>query len=183
MPGIMILGPSLWLDPENVSSDLAETPLDARRHLAAMGLNFLVDSFVMEDQEQAEGETHTDLFRRLVVEHDVQSFLVVLPIGCRLHGLEKEFGALLEWMAQGWLRPEQVFVLAEKATWHESNEGAMGALSEPGNRTRYHDDLVAYDVRVRVWDDGNSLDAHAISAFAETRSAPCLPWYDHLIRA
>lgn len=180
MPGVFILGPTKWIDPENVTSSLPETPLDARLGLAKLSERFDADAFVMEQQERRALETHSAMFRRLIREHDVQAFLVLLPTGGHLHGLEKEFGVLLEWLEQGWLQGDQVYILAEKTMYEESKAGAMGALSEPGNRTRYHDDFIAHDVRLRLWDDVDSLIAHALNVFTEARVAPSQPWYDAL---
>lgn len=181
MPGVFVLGPSVWVDPGNVQSTLANKPLETRQELAELGQRFGVDAFMMEGQPVRDGEIHSDLFRRLVVEKDVQSFLILLPLGCRLLGLEKELGALLEWISQGWLEPDRLFVLAEAALWDDSDDGAMGALNEPGNRTRYHEDLVSIDARIRLWDDRESLDAHAINVFAETKTNHPEPWYEQLI--
>ncbi len=180
MPGIFILGPSKWIDPENVASSLPESPMDARESLVLLAKRFAADAFVMEQQEAKTGETHTGLFRRLVRDRDVQAFLILLPAGARLHGLEKEFGTILEWLEQGWLTGDQVYILAEKLLFHETDKGAMGALSEPGNRTRYHDDFAAHDVRIRLWDDQHSLTAHALNVFAESKLSNHGPWHDPL---
>lgn len=183
MPSVFILGPSRWLDADNVLSRLEGDPLETRRALVDLAGRFDAEAFVMEDQEPQQDETNSAMFRRLVRERDVQAFLVLLPLGARLHGVEKEFGALLEWLEQGWLTGDKVYVLAEKSLYEESEDGQWGALSEPGNRTRYHEDLPAHDVRLRLWDDIGSMTAHAISVFAEARSNPTAPWHEALQRA
>lgn len=180
MPGVFVLGPSKWLDPENVTSSLPETPLDAREVIVELANRFDADAFVMEQQAAEDGETHSALFRRLVRDRDVQAFLILMPVGAQLHGLEKEFGAILEWLEQGWLTGDQVYILAEKLLYDESETGTMGALSEPGNRTRYHEDFIAHDVRIRLWDDADAMIAHAPNVFTEAKVANHGPWHDPL---
>lgn len=180
MPGIFVLGPSKWLDPENVPSSLPETPLDAREAIVELAQRFDTDAFVMEQQEVEGDETHSGLFRRLVRDRDVQAFLILLPAGAQLHGLEKEFGTILEWLEQGWLSGDQIYILAEKLLYEESDEGTMGALSEPGNRTRYHEDFLAHDVRIRLWDDLDALVAQALNVFTEAKVTNHGPWHDPL---
>lgn len=180
MPGIFVLGPSGWLDPENVASSLPEAPLDAREAIVELAQRFDADAFVMEQQASDADETHSALFRRLVHDRDVQAFLILMPVGAHLHGLEKEFGAILEWLEHGWLSGDQVYILAEKLIYDESYQGTMGALSEPGNRTRYHDDFAAHDVRIRLWDDVDALTAHALNVFTEAKVANHGPWHEPL---
>lgn len=171
----MVLGPSVWLDGDRVASSVPDEPLETRRRIARALRARDLDAFLMEDEEQEEGEPNTALFRRLVKEKDVQRFLVYWPLGARLHGLEVEAGALLQWLENGILEPAQVYLLVERGV---VDEGEVSALSEPGNRTRYHEDFEGYEVRIRVWDDAYSLSQHVFWFAEEAKASGSTTWHE-----
>lgn len=173
----MVLGPSVWLDDERVPSSNTDEPLSVRRRIADALDGLGLEGFLMEDEDQLADEPNTAFFRRLVQQKKVQRFLVYWPLGARLHGWDVEAGALLQWLETGVLLPEQVYLLVERGV---IEDGEVSALSEPGNRTRYHEDFEAYEVRMRVWDDVYSLGQHVFWFAHETRSADQATWYKEI---
>lgn len=171
----MVLGPSVWLDDDRVASQAPDDPLEMRRRIATALRARDLDAFLMEDEEQRDGESNTAFFRRLVTERAVQRFLVYWPLGARLHGLDVEAGGILQWLERGVLEPDRIYLIVERGV---VDDGPVSALSEPGNRTRYHEDFERYEVRIRVWDDPYSLRQHLFWFAIETQDAPSSPWYE-----
>lgn len=176
----MVLGPSKWLDPERVRSNLSESPLVIRRQLSDLCASWGLHSFLMEDHEKEKGESNTALFTRIIKENDVRHFLVFWPIGARLLGLEKEAGDLLRWLNDERLAPSQVYLLVEKTMADDDESEGMGALNEPQNRTRYHTDFLSYEVPVRFWDDMDSLFSHTVAFAAEAQLNDAPKWHHDL---
>lgn len=135
--------------------------MEIRRNLARLLPGFGIHTVLMEDEKRKPGEAHFDLFLRLVEERQVATFVIFWPIGARLHGLEVELGYLLSRLSDGTLSPEDVYLLAEERTLGVDERASMLAWSEPGNRTRYHQDLVAHGCPIRRWSDPSSLLAQA----------------------
>src|SRR5579885_3652959 len=109
----------------------------------------------MEDEAELGAESSFSKLNRLVRERDVRSFVLLWPLGARLHGLEVELGFLLTHLYGGTLRPSDVCILAGVGTF--GVEDGVISLSEPGNRTRYHQDLVDLGCPVARWRDSKSL--------------------------
>lgn len=170
----MVLGPSRWLDQERIGS-----PLGTRQAIAAVCKEAGLHAVVMEDEPLGAGETNTALFTRLLRQHDVRHFLVYWPLGARLHGWEKEAGDLLRWLHDSVLSPRRVYLLVERRVTDHDPRGRV-ALSEPGNRTRYHEDFLAYGVRMRLWDDRDSLERHVQAITWEVLSFDAPRWHDAL---
>ena len=177
--GIFVLGPSGWLDAERVSSRIGDRPKLVRENLTKMLGKFGLNAIMMEDHAAKPKETNTALFTRLIQEHHVEAFLVYWPLGAKLLGAEKEFGDLLRWLHDGILDPSQVFLLVEKPVLDDDGHGTT-ALNEKGNRTRYHDDFAAYEVRIRAWDDGDALAGHTVAVAWEVEGRPATKWYASL---
>jgi hypothetical protein len=136
-----------------------------------------VKAVMMENHSTKLGETNTALFKRLVRENKIEAFVVYWPLGVKLLGAEKEFGDLLRWLDDGLLHARQVFLLVEKSALDDDGDGGS-ALSEKGNRTRYHDDFAAYEVRIRLWDNRDALLRHAVAVAWEVGSRSATKWYD-----
>lgn len=156
----MLLGPSRWFD-ETGHPALDRTPFEIRCALARFLDELGVDTVLMEDEVKDPGQTHFDLFLRLVEERQVSTFVIFWPIGARLHGLEVEVGYLLSSLSKGTLSPDAVYLLAEERALGLDGRSSTVAWSEPGNRTRYHEDLVAHGCPIRRWSDRASLFAQA----------------------
>lgn len=161
VPAIIILGPSRWITDRGPKAFDA-TPLDMRRRLSSMLRNHGASAVVLEDERQHAREDHFGFLLRVLRERDVRSFLVFWPFGARLHGLEVELGHLLTQMEHHRLAPEDVYLLVQRRNL--PTVGETLALHEQGNRTRYHEDLIARGCRIRRWDTEAELLAHATAA-------------------
>lgn len=150
-PSVIVLGPSRWLEDAPEASCLEETPLAARERVADTLLSMGCEATLMEDHDRRPSEEHFDLLLRVLDEQDARTFLVLWLLGARLHGLEVELGYLLTELSADRLAPEDVYLLAEKGNVGVDGESGTVAWSEPGNRTRYHEDLVALGCPVRRW--------------------------------
>ncbi|MGQ0535088.1 MAG: hypothetical protein ACT4PT_03345 [Methanobacteriota archaeon] len=157
---VLVLGPTKWIDDRDPSRVLNGAPLEIRRAIAGRIREIGIVAIVLEDQAKRDDEDNFAFFLRLIDENDVGSFLVFWPFGARLHGLDVEIGHLLTRLSDGSLEPDDVYVLAEKRALDiEAKDGAL-AWSEPGNRTRYHEDLVARGCQIRRWSTPASLWAN-----------------------
>lgn len=153
---IIVLGPSEWLGASDGKRVLDAKPLDVRRRIVAAMKPF-ASSFVLEDEKQREHETNIEFLLRTLKERDVQKFVVFWPYGARLHGLGIEAGHLLSELAHDRLDPRFVVVLAERRALRVDPSRGVFEFAEPGNRTRYYQDLVAYGCPIRRWTTEASL--------------------------
>lgn len=150
-PSVIVLGPSRWLEESPEASCLKETPLAGRKRVADTLRSMGCEATLMEDHDRRNGEEHFDLLLRVLDERVVRTFLVLWPLGARLHGLEVELGHLLTEVSADRLAPGDVYLLAEKENVGVDGDSGTVAWSEPGNRTRYNEDLVALGCPVRRW--------------------------------
>lgn len=163
---IMVLGPTLWREARG-HAVVRQSPLDARRALAQLIREQGTDAVIMEERNPATGEDNFAFFRRLIDEASVRTFVLFWPLGARLHGLDVEIGYLLSQMEEGRLDARDVYLLAEKRLLGVRSGEAILAWSEPGNRTRYHEDLVARGCRIRRWSSEDALRAHVSAIVLE----------------
>lgn len=168
-PGIIVLGPSRWTDEGDEARSFEVSPLEVRRaiveRLEALG----TPALILEDQKMREEEDNFEFFVRVLDHADIQTFVLFWPVGARLHGLEVEIGHLLTRMEDGKLEPGAVYVLAEKRNLGVEEKEAVLAWKEPGNRTWYHEDIIARDCPVRRWTSPRSLWGHVGSIAWEHR--------------
>ena len=155
---IFVLGPS--------RNDRDDSPLHARRWLARFLRSTGVDVVVMEEEPDAPGENNLAKFQRLVREHDVTAYLLHVPVGARLHGLSVEVGHLLTRIQDGDLDPARVHLALQLGAASVGDDGVL-ALAEPGNRTRYYEDLIDEGCPVHRWSDRRSLVRHAVAVAVE----------------
>lgn len=141
-------------------------PMRARRRLAEFlrGAGALV--VVMEDEPDASGENNLAKFQRLVRDHGVTTYLLHIPLGARLHGVSIEVGHLLTRIQDGALDPARVHLALQHEAAPVDDEGVL-ALAEPGNRTRYYEDLLDEGCPVHRWRDGRELIRHAVAVAVE----------------
>lgn len=175
----MVLGPSRWRDGtgtrrEPAEAEQVETPLELRRRVARALDRIDVEALLLEDQPPKDPEDHFRLFTTTIRDRDVTTFLLVWPLGARLHGLDVEIGYLLARLEDATLGPDDIFLLAEHAvvgidTGPSDTDRAVLAWSEPGNRTRYHQDLIARGCPIRRWSSVESLERHAVAVGLEHR--------------
>lgn len=165
---IMLLGPTKWRG-EGRHPILRGSPLDTRLALAQLMRDEGAGAFIMEERDAAAGEDNFAFFRRLIREKSVRTFVLFWPFGARLHGLDVEIGHLLSQMEEGRLDAREVYLLAEKRLLGIRSRRATLAWSEPGNRTRYHEDLVARGCRIRRWANEEALRAHVSAIVLEHR--------------
>lgn len=159
---IMVLGPSEYWQPD--ATHVMEEPLKIRRGL----VKYLRDhaeasATLMEEWKSAKGENSTELFERILREAGVGAFVVYWPLGAKLHGLDWEFGILVQKFMHFGFPPDRVYLLVERDTLRDDAETGLTVVEandEKGNRTRYHHDLLDFGCRIRVWDDPESLLRH-----------------------
>lgn len=159
VPSILLMGPSTWL--ERPVPPARPDPLTTRRELAALMRKAGAEVVVMEDEPDLSEETPFRKLTRLVETRDVRTFVLYWPFGARLLGLEVEVGSLLRALARGEIAPAQVVLLVEARALGVRLDGTW-SLDEPGNRTRYHADLVAAGCRIRRWRTEETLQLHAL---------------------
>ena len=90
-----------------------DAPLRARRELARRMTVAGTSAIVMEDEPDSEGENSFAKFRRLVRERNVTTFLVVVPLRSRLHGVSVEIGHLLTELQEGRLPADRVHLVLQ----------------------------------------------------------------------
>lgn len=170
-PAIMVLGPSRWVERAQEGADLEITPLEAREQVVSSLRRMGCEATLTEAHDRRAGEEHFDLFLRIVEEENVRTYLVFWPLGARLHGLEVELGHLLTEVKGGRLDPENIYLLAEeRAAGIDAGDGTV-AWSEPGKRTRYHEDLVAMGCPIRRWRTETGMLAQVRAIGLEYRMA------------
>ena len=167
-PGVMVLGPSDWLSaglPSNLKLE-GITPLEARRMVTSFLRDIGINAVLMEEHAPTDGETNFRLFLRLVGTHNVRTYLLVWPLGSKLHGASIEMGYLLKMITSEQLEPDDVFMLVEQGTF-EIEEDADGELvlstSEKGNRSRYYADFGDEGCPMLVWDNSVALKLLALN--------------------
>lgn len=160
---IMVLGPSEYWEPR--ATHVMEEPLKIRGGLVKYLRDHAeVSATFMEDWKQAKGENSTELFERILREASVGAFIVYWPLGAKLHGLDWEFGILVQKFMHFGFPPDRVYLLVERDIFQDDPENGLTVVEahdEKGNRTRYHHDLLDFGCRVRIWDDAESLLRHA----------------------
>lgn len=156
-PAVMVLGPSRWRSQDQGHDVLDASPLDVRRRIVAKVRELGVNGVLLEDAAEEVPMDNFESFLRTVAGHHVQTFILFWPIGARLHGLDVELGYLLTRMSEGTLAPEDVGLLAQQHRFEEDTLDEVIAYSEPGNRTRYHDDLMARGCPVYRWSNAGQL--------------------------
>lgn len=143
-----------------------DDPLLARRRLAKTLRSAGADVVVMEDEPDAPGENHLAKFQRIVRERGVTTYFLYVPLGARLHGLSVEVGHLLTRIQDCDLDPARVHLALQQGATSVDDDGVL-ALSEPGNRTRYYEDLVDEGCPVHRWGDRHALARHAVAVLLE----------------
>lgn len=156
---MMLLGPSRW-QTHITHPILDQDPLQVRKRLAAIARSLGAPALLMEEQEPRPEEDNFAFFARIIQRWNVTSFILFWPLGARLHGLDVEIGHILTRLEEDDLSVEDVYLLAEKRIIDIDAKDGIIAWSEPGNRTRYHEDLIARGCPVRRWESKQSLAAH-----------------------
>lgn len=173
MPAVLLLGPSRWLGPEAHPQGWPD-PLTLRREVAALMRKAGADVVVMEDEPDLPEEGAFPKLARLGATRDVDLYVLLWPFGARLHGLEVEVGHLLGALLRGDLSSDQVVLLAESRSVGVLPDGTL-SLDEPGNRTRYHLDLLRLGCPLRRWRHADALHLHALGLAQEHRLARRAP--------
>ena len=169
-PGVFVIGPS-YVNAHSIYRTAIQTTgekphLSARREFA-LGIRKLgVPAIIMEDVLSQAGEKNVELFRRIVDETPIRSFAVYWPLGARNVGLEIELGFLLDRLAERSLSAKDVVLVAERGTIEIAGEATpepVFAFDAQGERSRYHEDLVAYGCPQLMWSTHAQLLNHVFS--------------------
>jgi len=147
-----------------------EAPLQARREIARRMNATGMRPLVMEDEEDREDENNFAKFRRLIDENQPVTFAVLVPLNCRLQGISVELGHLLTLIHEGRLDAGRVHLLLQSLLAPLDENGVL-ALNEPGNRTRYYEDLIDEGCPVHRWADWRELNNHAVAVALEDDGA------------
>jgi hypothetical protein len=159
-PGILVLGPSEWL-PVLGGSDSAlrselMTPLEARRKAAETLRSFGVPAILMEEHSRRPGENNFAMFLRLIKDFNIKTYVVIWPLGAKLHGLGVELGYLLQCISVADISPDDVFLMAEQGVAvvqeDESGEVFLTISGEKGNRSKYYEDLKDEGCPIIAWE-------------------------------
>ncbi len=173
LPSVFLLGPSRWASNNDDERTLRLSPLEVRRATAAYMRRSGAPTVLLEDQVRPDDEDHFQVFLDTINHYRVRSFVLFWPMGARLHGLDVEIGHILTRIHEKEIAPQDVYLLAEKRHLGHTLEG-MIAWAEPGNRTRYHEDLVAAGCNIRRWSTPRTLrvQAQSIAMDHKSRMAP-----------
>lgn len=148
-----------------------DAPLQARLELARRMRATGTDAVVMEGTPDVEDENNFEKFRRLILEQGVTTFFLVVPLNSRLHGLSVEIGHLLTEIQAGRLPAARVHIAPQILLASIDDEGLM-ALKEPGNRTRYYEDLIDEGCPIHRWRNWAELNRHAAAVALEDSLRP-----------
>lgn len=156
-PVVLILGPTGWKGGSHPTGRLSEKPIEVRRRLRKILAPDVSDALLMEDFSKEEDETNWGLFRRIISSQGVTDFIVFWPFGAKLHGLTHELGYLLTKLDAGDLSPGSVHLFVERKNLQIDWMDGGISITEKGNRTRYHLDLVDYGCEFRRWGSESGL--------------------------
>lgn len=166
MSSALILGPARWSPGTHSelpswlvrrSAGDPSSPLGARRGISTFLRDLNVDSVIMEDWIEKEGETRSGRFLRVVREARVTSYLVYWPKGGRLHGLTWELSKLESDVRDSRLDRRRIRLLAEEGVVGVDEATGEGSFVEEGNRTTYYQDLLDLGCPIHVWPDYEHL--------------------------
>lgn len=127
------------------------SPLELRRDLVqALSLTG-VRALVFEDWPIGPDEAHSHAFSRLIDIVRVDVFAVLWPRRARMFGVDWEFGLLAGRIDSGALDPRRILLLPERRVARGNLEDGTFSIGEPGNRTRYFQDLVTWRCPISTW--------------------------------
>jgi hypothetical protein len=152
MRSVLVLGPSRWTQMRVVPGySGAITPIELRRALATMLIDHGIKAILFEDWTGKPGESHSRAFQRLIRARHVDRFFVLWPKGTSLLGVDWELGFLAGRVESGRLNPGRIVLLLETGVVREDLEAGTYSIGEPGNRTRYFEDLVTWECPISLW--------------------------------
>jgi hypothetical protein len=187
MRPVLVLGPSRWTQtrrrlrrtrPPSIGEGhrrvLTETtPVELRRALASTLIEHGIRALLFEDWQRRPGESHTRAFQRLVRVVRVGRFFVLWPRGASLLGLDWELGFLATRVESQQLDPRRIVLLLECGVVRLDLETGIASIGEPGNRTRYFEDLVTWRCPVSIWSTYEEmLERGLYRAMEELSSSP-----------
>lgn len=164
---VFLLGPDQWDDgavppPHELPELLGEryTPKSlrtaaARRITAETEGN--VRTIVMDSADQRPGEDEADFFHRLEVEHDVDTYLIVVPTRAKVLGTVFEGGMLVRDRQRG-LDPRIGF-FPQRGYARQALDGTVDFETEAakGKRTRYLQSVTRAAQHVELWERPEDL--------------------------
>lgn len=165
MSTTLVLGPSRWtrargrVGPTRRQSWVREDPSRARRR-SPLGLRrdlvrelrrHGIRALVFEDWPREPNEAHSHAFARLIDIVRVDVFAVLWPRHAKMFGVDWEFGFLAGRVASGALDPRRILLLLESGVVRRHLESGTISVGEPGNRTRYFQDLVTWRCPISTW--------------------------------
>jgi hypothetical protein len=183
MSSILILGPSTWTRRRGSASTLRSvrspgsveeggstlTPLEARRLLARALNSAALPAVLFEDWPKESRHTLTQSFRQLIQSVGVRSFFVLWPRGTSLLGVNWELGLLADRVESGRLEPRKIVPLSEEGIARVDTEAGRLSIGEPGNRTRYFQELLTWGCTVILWSTYPELLRGALGRARELR--------------
>lgn len=126
----------------------AQAPIDVRAAIVAHLSRQKHAATMMEMHVRREGETHTALYRRVVLSEGVGRHFVYWPFGAQRSGVDVELGFLLASLQRGESPDVRVFVESAAGTV----SGGHFESREKGARTTYYEDLLAYGCPIVEWE-------------------------------
>jgi hypothetical protein len=165
MSHALILGPSSWrrglprpplrgFAPRNGSRGAREslpTPLEIRRALAAALASGGCNASLFEDWPKQPGGSYTRSFRECLRSLRVDQFFLIWPKGASLLGVDWELGILAERIEGGRLDPSRIVLFLETGVGRVDLRLGLLSIGEPGNRTRYFEDLLRWGCPFSFW--------------------------------
>lgn len=129
------------------------------------------EALVFEDWPKRPRETLTGALRRIIRVVRVRSFFILWPKNASLLGVNWELGILADRVECGRLDPRAIVLLVENGIIHFDLEEGMMSIGEPGNRTRYFDDLLIWQCPITRWSTYLDLTRRVLWRAAEQRDA------------
>lgn len=171
MNSVLVLGPSRWARAREPAGGTetsggkrsdrrrpsVPTPLGLRRKLAESLEEHGIRAVLFEDWTRQVGESYSGAFRRLIRVAQVDRFLVLWPRHASLLGVDWELGFLASRIESGELNPRRIVLLLESGVVREDLEQGTASIGEPGNRTRYFEDLVTWECPISEWSNLDDL--------------------------
>lgn len=164
---VFLLGPDQWDDDvAPLPPDLPELPQEpytpkslrtaaARRIIAEADGKVRV--VIMDPSHQRPGEDDADFFHRLEVEHEVDTYLIVVPMKAKVLGTVFEGGMLVRDRQRGF--DPRIAFFPQHGYARQGSDGTVDFETEgaKGKRTRYLQSVTRAAQHVELWEQPGDL--------------------------
>jgi hypothetical protein len=136
--------------------------LDLRRSVATALASRGHEPILFEDLPKKPNETLTRSFRDLLPTIAEGGIFVLWPKDASMHGVDWELGILGDRIEERTLDPARVILLLERGVGRVDFHANRFSIGQPGSRTRYFEDLIAWGCPISVWSTYSELLRRAV---------------------